>query len=116
MAITKAFMEKQFKAARDFMVSSNVAVRHNSWNYTGTRLPYQQGEQVDESGAMFTVTGGVRLIVSELAAVWPKAGDLMEVRINGAPWTTYVIVATRLDEPEVTMLVTYGERYDEEVM
>lgn len=114
MAITKAFMEANFKAARTFMAASNTVIRHETWEYTGTRLPYEQGEQVDLAGAMFTITGGVRLIVSELAAVWPMAGDPVSVRIDGSQWKTYTIISARLDENEVTMLVTYGERFDEE--
>ena len=70
---------------------------------------------VDEAGAMFTVTGGVRLLTSEFASVWPEAGDQIQVKsAETSKRLTYVIIAGRLDETEATMSVTCGERYDQE--
>ena len=70
---------------------------------------------VDEAGAIFTVTGGVRLLTSEFASIWPEAGDQIQIKsTETSKWLTYVIIAGRLDETEATMSVTYGERYDQE--
>jgi hypothetical protein len=115
MAITKEFIAAKFAAARSVVSFATVTIRHENKEYLGTRLPFERGEIVDEAGAIFTVTGGVRLLVSEFAPVWPKAGDAIQAKTAAGPqWITYTIIATRLDEAEATMLMTYGERYDQE--
>jgi hypothetical protein len=114
MQLSASYVSGRVNAMRGILTGTTVTMRHESWEYSGTRQPHQQGEVVDESGAMFSVTGGLRLIVSELAPAWPKAGDLMEVRIGETDWQTFIIIAARLDEAEASMLITYGERYDQE--
>ena len=114
MTLSTAYVSGRVNAMRTILTGTTVTIRHESWEYSGTRLPHQQGEVVDDAGAMFTITGGLRLIVSELAPVWPKAGDLMEIRVGDTDWQTYVIIAARLDEAEASLLITYGERYDQE--
>jgi len=100
---------------RSILTGSTVVIRHDTWEYSGPRLPHQVGEVVDENGAMFTVTGGVRLIASELGPVWPKAGDLIDAKSGSSQaWQTFVIISTRPDETEASLLITYGERYDQE--
>jgi len=90
-------------------------MRHDSREYTGTRTPFEKGELVDEAGAIFTVTGGVRLLTSDLASVWPEAGDQIQIKsTDKSQWPTYIIISRRLDETEATMILTYGERYDQE--
>ena len=115
MAITKEFIAAKFAAARSFLAASTVTIRHENNEYLGTSLPFERGEIVDDNGAIFTVNGGGRLPVSEFAPVWPKAGDAIQAKTAAGPqWITYTIIATRLDEAEATMLMTYGERYDQE--
>ena len=100
---------------RTILVGSTVTIRHAGKELSGTRIPHEQGEVVDEAGAMFTVTGGLRLLTSELQPVWPKAGDLLTTKVGtDRAWSTYVIISARLDETQASMLVTYGERYDQE--
>ena len=102
------------KAIRAALPGALDTLRHCDTEYTGTAIPFERGEVVDESGAMFTITGGMRLVVSELAPVWPAAGDLVQLKSAGQDeWSTYVLIATRLDETSATILLTYGERYDE---
>jgi len=114
MSITKATVESMFTAARSAFSGASVVIRHGGREYTGTRLPTDKAEMVDESGAMFTVTGGARFLVSEFAPVWPKAGDQINVKSpESGDWLTFVVVSTRLDEMQATILLTYGERYDE---
>ena len=115
MAITKEFIAAKFAAARSFLAASTVTIRHAGTEYTGTRIPFERGETVDDNGAIFTVQGGVRLLTSELAPVWPKAGDQVQVKVgNDMAWSTFTVLPTRLDEAEATMLLMYGERYDQE--
>jgi len=115
MAITKETVSSMFQKARSVFSGAVVTIRHSGKELSGTRLPFERGEIVDEAGAIFTVTGGVRLLVSEFAPVWPKAGDAIQTKTAASTqWGTYTIIATRLDEMEATMLVTYGERYDQE--
>lgn len=117
MSLTKSALQGLFAQARIVFEGANVEVRHNSRKYTGTRLPYEKGEVVDEVGAMFTIQGGVRLLTSEFIGSWPKAGDTIDVKPpDSNNWLTYVVVSTRLDEMEATMLLTYGERYDQDGM
>jgi hypothetical protein len=114
MSVTKATIEAMFATARATFSGAVITIRHNAREYSGTRLPVEKGEMVDAAGSMFTVTGGVRLMVSELPAVWPKAGDVASVlELEGSTWKTYSVVSTRLDEMEATMLLTYGEMYDQ---
>lgn len=113
--ITKAAIQSLFASARTMFSGAQVVIRHGSREYTGTRTPFEKGEMVDEGGAIFTVTGGVRLLTSDFASVWPKAGDQIQVKsTETSKWLTYTIISGRLDETEATMLMTYGERYDQE--
>ena len=92
-------------------------IRHDGKTYTGTRLPFDTAEMVDDAGAIFQIQGGVRLLTSDLAKLRPKAGDEIQIKNdNSGAWITYVIVSARLDEIEATMLITYGERYDQDGM
>lgn len=114
MSITKATIQSVFAAARTAFIGANVTIRCNGKELTGTRIPTDKGETVNDEGTMFTVVGGVRLLTSEFARRWPKPGDEVSVKsTETGQWETFVIVNTRLDEMEATMLVTYGERYDE---
>ena len=115
MSVTKQAVTNLFKQARSAFSGSLVTIRHANKEYSGTRIPFEQGEMVDEAGTIFTVTGGLRLLTDELAPVWPKAGDQIQEKVgNSTEWATYTIIATRLDETQATMLLTYGERYDQE--
>ncbi len=115
MTISKAAIQTLFTSARSVFSGAQVVIRHKSREYTGTRTPFEKGEVVDETGAIFTVTGGVRLLTSEFASVWPEAGNLIQIKsTETSKWLTYVVISGRLDETEATMLLTYGERYDEE--
>ena len=115
MSLTTQAVSDAMKAIRAALPGALDTLRHDDTEYTGTAIPFERGEVVDESGAMFTITGGIRLVVSELQDVRPVAGDLVQLKAKGKDdWSTYVIIATRLDETSATMLVTYGERYDEE--
>ena len=115
MQLSASYVSSRVSAMRGILTGTTVVIRHDTWEYSGTRIPHQQGEVVDESGAMFTVTGGLRLITSELASVWPKAGDLIETQVGTSQvWQTYVIISARLEESQASILITYGERYDEE--
>jgi len=114
MSITTATIQAMYATARSTFAGASVTIRHNGTEYTGTRLPIDSGEVVDEGGAMFTVSGGVRLLVSELAPVWPKSGDKVDVKsTENSKWVSYVVGPTRLDEMEATMLLQYGEMYDQ---
>jgi len=111
MSVTKDRIQTLFASARTTFSGAQVVIRHKTREYTGTRTPFEKGEMVDESGAMFTVTGGIRLLTSDFASVWPNAGDLIQIKsIETSKWLTYVVIAGRLDETEATMLMTYGER------
>lgn len=115
MSVTKSRIQALFSTARTTFAGAQVVIRHGSREYTGTRTPFEKGEMIDETGAIFTVTGGVRLLVSDFASVWPKAGDQIQIKsTETSRWLTYVAISTRLDETEATMLMTYGERYDQE--
>lgn len=115
MSVTKATIQSLFASARTMFSGAQVVIRHDSREYTGTRTPFEKGEMVDEGGAIFTVTGGIRLLTSDFASVWPKAGDQIQIKsTETSKWLTYVVISTRLDETEATMLMTYGERYDQE--
>jgi len=115
MSVSKASIQSRFTAARTLFSGAQVVIRHNTREYTGTRTPFEKGEMVDETGAMFTITGGVRLLTSDFASVWPKAGDLIQIKsTETSKWLTYVVISGRLDETEATMMLTYGERYDQE--
>jgi len=114
MSITKAYVEQMFTAARAAFSGAHVAVRHGAKTYTGTRLPCDKGETVDESGAMYTISGGVRLMTSELGKPWPKPGDTIDVQSGeSGAWLTFTVLPTRFGEMEATMLLNYGERYDQ---
>ena len=113
--LTKAIVQEIYASIRTVVSGANVTIRHANKEYTGTRIPFEQGEMVDDDGAIFTVQGGVRLVTSELAPVWPKSGDKVQVKVgNNTAWSTFIVLPTRLDETEATMLMTYGERYDQE--
>jgi hypothetical protein len=115
MDISKARIQSLFTSARTAFSGSQVVIRHKTREQTGTRTPFDKGEMVDEAGAIFTVTGGARLLTSEFASTWPKAGDEIQIKsTETSKWLTYVIISGRLDETEATMSVTYGERYDQE--
>jgi len=115
MSVSKARIQALFASARTTFSGAQVVIRHSQKEYTGTRTPFDKGELIDESGAIFTVTGSVRLLTSEFASVWPKAGDQIQIKSTETKkWLTYVAISTRLDETEATMLLTYGERYDQE--
>jgi hypothetical protein len=115
MQLSSSYVSSRVNAMRGILTGTTVVIRHDTWEYSGTRQPHQQGEVVDESGAMFTVTGGLRLITIELGPVWPKAGDLMQTQVGTSQvWQTYVIISARLEESQASILLTYGERYDEE--
>jgi hypothetical protein len=115
MTVTKETIQSMFASARNAFAGANVTIRHNGRTYTGTRLPFEKGETVDEMGAIFTITGGVRLLTSEFAPVWPKPGDQIDVRDTETNrWLTYTIISGRLDEMEATMLMQFGERYDQQ--
>jgi len=114
MSVSKARIQALFASARTVFEGAQLVMRHGREEYTGTRTPFEKGEMVDESGAMFTVTGGVRLLTSDFASVWPKAGDQIQIEsTETSKWLTYVVISTRLDETEATMILTYGERYDQ---
>ena len=115
MSVSKATIQSLFSSARTVFSGAQVVLRHDRREYTGTRTPFDKGEVVDEAGAIFTVTGGVRLLTSDFASVWPKAGDQIQIKsTETSKWLTYVAISTRLDETEATMMLTYGERYDQE--
>ena len=115
MSVSKARMQTLFTSARTIFSGAQIVIRHNNIELTGTRTPFEKGEMVDENGAMFTVTGGVRLLTSEFASVWPKAGDQIQIKSTETKkWITYIVISGRLDETEATMMVTYGERYDQD--
>ena len=115
MSVTKDTIQAMFTAARTAFSGANVTIRHNGREYTGTRLPADIGRVVDEGGAMFTVSGGVRLLTSEFASVWPKVGDKIEIRsTESGRWITYIMGPPHFDEMDATMLVIYGELYDQE--
>ena len=115
MSVTKAAAEAIYTAGRTAFAGANVVVRHNGREYTGTRLPADSGRMVDEAGAMCSASGGVRLLISELAPVWPKSGNRIEVKsTESGNWIAYVIGSARADEMEATMLLQYGELYDQE--
>jgi hypothetical protein len=115
MALTTAYVRSRVEGMRSILSGANVTVRHDDVEYDGVSVPFEKGEVVDESGAMFTITGGLRLIVGEFRSVWIKPGDLINIYDTEAKeWKTYVTLASRLDETKATMLVTYGERYDQE--
>ena len=114
MSVTKSTVEALFAAARTVFSGACVTIRHNGRTYTGTRLPCEKGEVVDEVGTAYTSSGGVRLLCSELSKPWPKANDTIEVKsTESGSWVTFMVLPTRLDEMEATMLLNYGERYDQ---
>jgi len=115
MSISKSRIQELFASARTLFSGAQVVIRHDSREYTGTRTPFEKGEMIDDGGAIFTVTGGVRLLTSEFASVWPKAGDQIQIKsTETGKWLTYIFISGRLDETEATMILTYGERYDQE--
>ena len=115
MSLTKESIQTMFAAARSVLSGAQVVLRHNRREYTGTRLPLDKAEMVDEAGAIFTIQGGMRLLTSELGPTWPKAGDQVRVKsTETGKWLTFVVISTRLDEMEATMLLQYGERYDQD--
>ena len=100
---------------RSILTGANEIVRCDDVEYNGVRIPFEKGEVVDESGAMFTVTGGLRLIVGELQSVWIHPGDTIQIYdIEAKEWKTYITLSSRLDETKASILMTYGERYDQE--
>lgn len=115
MSVTKDRIQTLFTAARTVFSGAQVVIRQGRREYTGTRTPFEKGEMIDETGAIFTITGSVRLLTDDFAAVWPKAGDQIQIKsTETSKWLTYVVISTRLDETEATMLLAYGERYDQE--
>lgn len=114
MSVTKSTIESIFAAARTAFAGSNVEIRHNGRTYTGTRLPSDCGEIVDEAGALKTISGGVRLMASELSKPWPNVNDEISVKsAESSTWKTYIVANIRYDEMQATMLLTYAEQYDE---
>ena len=114
MSVTKTIAENMFKAGRTAFSGSNVTIRHKTREYVGTRLPCEKGEMVDDEGAIYTVTGGGRFLCSEFAKPWPKTNDTIDVKSGeSGAWKAYMVLPTRLDEMEATMLLQYGERYDQ---
>lgn len=114
MSVTKSAVESIYRAGRTAFAGANVVIRHGGREYTGTRLPKDNGRTVDDAGEMMTISGGVRLLVSELAPVRPKEGDTIQVKSGEtAQWLSYTVGPIRYDEMEATMLLQYGELYDE---
>ena len=94
MSLTKARIQSLFASARTTFSGAQVVIRHKTREQTGTRAPFEKGEMVDEAGAIFTVTGGVRLLTSEFASVWPEAGDQIQIKsADTSKWLTYIIIS-----------------------
>ena len=111
--LTAAFVGSKFAAMRSMVGDAAITIRHIDSEYSGTRIPAETVEVVDDLGAIRQVVGAVRLAVSDLGPVWPKVDDQIEVYDSeSGEWLTRVITEIRLDEMQATMLVTYGERYD----
>ena len=116
MSVTKETIQAMFNQARSVFSGATETIRHDSRSFVGTRVPFEKGERIEEDGggAVYTVTGGVRLATAELGRVWPKPGDTVDIKPpDGDAWLTYIVITTRLDEMQATMILMYGERYDQ---
>ena len=57
MSLTTQAVSDAMKAIRAALPGALDTLRHDDTEYTGTAIPFERGEVVDESGAMFTITG-----------------------------------------------------------
>ena len=112
MALTSAFVSKQFKAMRTRTAGAQVSIRHKGSVFAGLRTTLTQEESLSAYGSHQKATGAVRLAVDELKQVHPIAGDLIEIKEAGAgEWLTRVIVVPRYDQMRATVKLEYGEKY-----
>jgi len=114
MAVTKEFIAAQFAAARSFLSGSTITIRHRDRKYVCTRGSLEEEELVGDAGSTMGALGACRAVVSELGPVRPKSGDTIDVYDEESKkWQSRVIKFTRPDETHATMLIMYGERYDQ---
>jgi len=112
MALTKALVQTQFRAARTALSGSNVSVRHEGHTYTGVRSSTEFSDQPGGMGSLQGASGAVRLDVSELNTPYPKAGDEIDViEQDGSIWKERRVIMPRYDQTGGTVRIDYENRY-----
>ena len=112
MALTTAHIQNTLARMRDALPCATITMRFGDREYSGIRTTLENNESVNSLGAIEGATGAIRLIVSELADVHPKANDTIQVREdNSMDWESRTVLLMRYDQARATVRLDYGAEY-----
>ena len=99
MALTTAAIESAFRQARTIFAGAAVTVRFEGRELSGVRSSTEGSDRPGAMGSLDGVDGAVRLMVSEMGAVKPEAGSVIQIKEpSSTAWQSRRVVAARYDQ------------------
>ena len=112
MSLTSQMISSAVTSCRDALPCATIMIRHEDREYSGIRTTLESKESVNSLGAIEGATGAIRLIVSELAEVHPKANDTIQISEDDSlEWENRTVLLMRYDQARATVRLDYGAEY-----